>query len=91
MRKLLIANIKADLVIKMKTITKIVLAIFIVLAIIFAPEIKLYNTKIDNYNYQQIIEDVYTSKISDNKKAVIITKLIMNHDKYEGKKVKDLI
>ena len=75
----------------MKTVTKIVLSIFIVLAIIFAPEIKLYNTKIDNYNYQQIIEDVYTSKISDNKKSIIITKLIMNHKKYIGDKVKDLI
>ena len=75
----------------MKIVTKIVLAIFIVLAIIFAPEIKLYNTKIDNYNYQQIIEDVYKSKISDNKKTIIITKLIMNHKKYIGDRVKDLI
>jgi len=75
----------------MKIVTKIVLAIFIVLAIIFAPEIKLYNTKIDNYNYQQIIEDVYKSKISDNKKTIIITKLIMNHNKYIGDRVKDLI
>lgn len=75
----------------MKIVTKIVIAIFIVLAIIFAPEIKLYNTKIDNYNYQQIIEDVYTSKISDNKKSIIITKLIMNHKKYIGDRVKDLI
>lgn len=75
----------------MKTVTKIIVAILIVLIIIFAPEIRLYNKKIDEYNYQQIIQDVYTSKINDNKKTVIITKLLMNHNKYIGSRVKDLI
>ena len=76
---------------KLKTVTRIIVAILIILIIIFAPEIKLYNTKIDEYNYQQIIQDVYTSKISDNKKTIIMTKLIMNHNKYIGDRVKDLI
>lgn len=75
----------------MDKIIKIILVIIIILAIIFAPEIKLYNTKITKYNYQEIIQDVYTSKINDNKKAVIMTKLIMNYNKYIGQKVKDLI
>ena len=75
----------------MDKIIKIIFIIIIIVLIIFAPEIRIYNTEITEYNYQEIIQDVYTSKISDNKKTVIMTKLIMNYNKYIGQKIKDLI